>query len=129
MRIIVNTVPHLTQRYDTCGDWRFYPPDDALVILVSELGDWRKEALVAIHEIIEALLCKERGISEEAVTAFDLAHQHVDDPGMLPSAPYHREHLAAYAAELQFMIALGVDFAEYEDTILRLPTHPPKGKE
>ncbi len=79
MSITINifTIPHGDQRYSTCGDWRVQGLDSAsrfhqyFRIDVSELKDWRFEALVAIHEMVEMLLCRHRGISEEEVTAWD----------------------------------------------------------
>jgi hypothetical protein len=36
-----------------------------------------------------------RGISEQAVDQWDLAHLDAIEPGALPDAPYHREHQQA----------------------------------
>jgi len=117
MRITIETIQHEHQRYDTCGDWLFLgEPPTELRIRVSHLGDWRMEALVGLHEAIEALLCRQRGISEESVTAFDKAFEG-DEPGEDRAAPYHREHMFAYAMELALMTELGVDFNEYDEKV------------
>lgn len=85
MKILIETIPHSEQRYPTVGDWQWtqvkvlgrsgFPADDKLVptlhIKVSEMSDWRHEALVAIHEAVEALLCKYAGITEQEVDDFD----------------------------------------------------------
>lgn len=72
-RANIETVAHAWQRYDTAGDWQAHnlPGNVNLRITVSEMSDWRYEALVAVHELIEAILCKHRGITEEEATVFD----------------------------------------------------------
>jgi hypothetical protein len=70
MKVIIETIPHQDQRYNTVGDWRWH--GDILMISVSQLGNWKYEAAIAYHELREALHCKHLGISQEAVDAFDL---------------------------------------------------------
>lgn len=113
--IAIHVIDHSQQRYDTVGDWQY--EGETLKILVSDTGDWRMNMLIALHEADEAVLCKERGISEEAVTAFDKAHLGADDPGMLPDAPYRRQHFFATCMEMLRAAELGVDWNEYEDRI------------
>jgi hypothetical protein len=100
MRIIVDSIPHEQQRYDTTGDWQFLGDD--LVVRISEdpLDSQRHFYLTAIHEIIEAILCKAQGISEQSVDFFDMAHSFCDDPGRLRDAPYHQQHMFAMEVEL-----------------------------
>ena len=60
---------------------------------VSALTDWRHSALIAVHELVEALLCKAHGVTTEAVDTWDMGPGHeLDEPGDDPRAPYHREH-------------------------------------
>jgi hypothetical protein len=120
VRISVITVPHGAQRYDTAGDWQFGADGD-LRITVSELGDWRWETLVALHEIVEAVLCRERGISQETVDLFDRDFTGPGpEPGLSPVSPYRREHLSAEIIERTVASALGVDWLAYEDAITAL---------
>ena len=51
MKIIIETIPHDHQRYNTVGDWQF-SPDGTLHVKVSEMDDWRHEALIAVHEVV-----------------------------------------------------------------------------
>ncbi len=113
MNIDVKVIPHGRQRYETLGDWLF---DDKtkLSITVSETGDWRMNTLIAVHEIIEAALCRNRGIAEMAVSHFDMNHPELDDPGNDPQAPYHREHVFAECVERLLAAELSVEWAEYE---------------
>ncbi|MDE2104132.1 MAG: hypothetical protein KGL39_43240, partial [Patescibacteria group bacterium] len=103
----------------TAGDWRQLPNGD-LEITVSEMADRRHVLLVAVHELIEAILCEARGISEEAVTEFDLIAIEADptaEPGDDPRAPYQREHCFATGIERLLAAALEVPWAGYENSI------------
>lgn len=121
MNIVIETIPHGDQRYETVGDWWFGP--DVLHIRVSAMGDWKKEALIAFHELAEALLCKDRDITDEQVTAFDRkfeANRQPDDnsePGDDAAAPYRREHFFATTVERLLAAELGVDWQDYDYTI------------
>lgn len=118
MKITIETVPHVEQRYPTVGDW-FFKSNGDLTIVVSELGDWRKEALVGVHELVEVLLCKHRGVPQEAVDKFDIQFEqsrpegNVDEPGDDPQAPYRREHCLATAIERMLAAELDVVWKEY----------------
>lgn len=136
MRILIETIPHRSQRYGTCGDWRWVQSTTSslgnhLLIRVSSLGDWRYEALVAMHELIEALLCQERGIAEPEVDQFDLhwvpEAGGPDEPGDDIEAPYYREHQYATAVERALAVELRVYWQLYERAIAALdyPTATP----
>jgi len=115
MRIIIETIEHKDQRYNTVGDWQFI--GDELIIKVSKLGDERYEYLVGLHELVEAYLCKAYGITSVEVDAFDLAHKDDIDPGDIPSAPYYRQHLFATIIEHIIADELDVDWDAYETVI------------
>ena len=122
MRILIESIPHADQRYGTCGDW--YPvgaDSDALRINISHLNDHAMESLVAVHELVEALLCLKRGITAEQVDAFDLDFVGPGEPGDDPAAPYHREHV--FATQIEEMLAkeLGVDWDAYGRAVDKLP--------
>ncbi len=125
MNITIKTIPHAEQRYDTCGDWWF---DDAgdLQLRVSAMGDWKKEALIAFHELAEVLLCKDRGITTEMVDEFDIQwnKDHPgktdDEPGDDPACPCRQEHFFATSIERLLAQQLGVDWAEYDVAVSAL---------
>jgi hypothetical protein len=126
MEIHIKSIPHGEQRYPTCGDWQFEANGD-LTIRVSKLSDWRREALIAVHELVEVLLCKNDGVTEQAVDEFDMEYEKnraADDidsePGMDPKAPYHRQHRRADVIERSLAIDLGVDWEKYADEICAL---------
>lgn len=126
MRIIIDTIPHKDQRYDTVGDWVFSKKGD-LVITVSQMKDWRHEVLVAFHELVEAFLCKYNGIDEARVSAFDRAYEELrkkypvilgtSEPGDIVTAPYHEQHIAATALEKEFARFLEVIWSKYEKAV------------
>lgn len=121
MKITIETIQHDQQRYETCGDW-FWTGDD-LTIRVSDLGDWRKNAAVAVHELIEVLLCKNNGVSQDSVDKFDMNFEDnrkdgdLSEPGDDPKAPYHTEHCYATGVERVLVAALGMSWKQYDDAV------------
>lgn len=117
MRVEIKSIPQREMRYPSLGDY-FRSADGALHIKVQEFSDWRYEFLIALHELIEEALTRQRGIAELNIMAFDVEHLDSDDPGMLPDAPYHAEHVYATGVEMAMAAMLGVDWAEYERACL-----------
>lgn len=114
--IRVSTIGHKEQRYDTVGDW--YDLDSQAIVKVSNLGDSKMEFCVAVHEMVEQYLCREHGISDEEVSAFDKAHLDHPNPGDLKEAPYHKEHVVASMVEMLLVKELGINLEEYERKLL-----------
>lgn len=131
MNIKIEVIPHETHRYTTVGDWIFEPNGD-LIIRVSKLSDWRREMLVAIHELVEVVLCKHDGVSQEVVDRFDMEleanRKEGDDgePGDEPTAPYVKQHCIATGVERVLCAHLGVSWKEYEEELCELPEVEPK---
>lgn len=126
MKIIIETIPHDTQRYSTCGDW-YFEEDGTLRIKVSDTGNDDYAALVGLHELVEVLLCKKRGITTEQVDEFDKAFEasreegNEDEPGDDPKAPYRKEHFFATNIEALMSAELGVNWQEYESKLNEMP--------
>ena len=158
MRIVIETILHKEHRYSTVGDYfngslhatrneytatstaqgkhELETSDDAaLIVRVSDVDDWRMEALVGIHELVEAVLCLDKGISQESVDEFDIAFEKSRDktrcrdgsfdylarsydgnaePGDSPDAPYHIQHGYATAVERMLCAAMNIPWADYE---------------
>lgn len=112
IRYNIKSIPHDQQQYDTMGDW-YRTADGTMQIRVDNMGDWRKELIVAIHEMVEAALCEHRGISESVVSEFDKSHPNSPQPGDEPDAPYRLEH--EFATDIERLIGrqLGVDLQSY----------------
>lgn len=125
MRIVIETVPHTSQRYATCGDY-FTGGDGAQHISVSEMGNSDYEFLVALHELIEWKLCQSRGISDDAITKFDIAFERdrtggdLSEPGDDPNSPYHAEHCIATGIERIMCSLLGIKWHDYDKVVLGL---------
>ena len=123
----IRSVEHSKHRYETVGDWF---TDDAKVthIEVSNMSDERYEILVAIHELVEKVLCDKAGITEKQVDEFDMNYDYeyksssIDkqmdsEPGNDPRAPYHKQHRIADVIERLLAIELDVDWNKYEEEI------------
>ena len=117
--IEVSIVPPLDMRYDTAGDWELFdtnPTGQVLLVTVVKQEDSRAHMLVALHELVEALLCTQRGITTEMVDKFDFQAK-TDDPGTEPGCPYGKEHAFASAIERLVAHEMGVDFKKYDEII------------
>lgn len=124
-QITVSVVPHKEQSYNTVGDWQInhYEGEDCLDITVSDLGDWRYTMAVAVHEVLEGLLCAEHGVTPKSVDTFDMKFEDkrkkgdTAEPGDDPKAPYHLEHGFASACERMFIAACGLNWKKYTEAV------------
>lgn len=123
MNVTMKVIPHSKQRYPTVGDWQFKNHKTELEIRSSSLIDWRMEACIMVHELVEALICKWNGVEDDAVTRFDEHFERnrkegdLSEPGDEITAPYYNEHQIATAVERLLAQQLGVSWKEYEETI------------
>jgi hypothetical protein len=128
MRILVEIIPHSSQRYPTVGDWVFTSAGN-LHINVSKMSTYKREFLVAVHEMVEAVLCKEAGVAEEDVTAFDVKFEAERarglqlaeaEPGNDYRAPYKTQHEQATSIEALLASYLNVNWEDYDDEVSAL---------
>lgn len=125
MIITIVDIKHEQQRYPTVGDWQWTKQGN-LSITISDMKDWRYNFLVAFHEQIEVMLCRQRGITQEEVDNWDLEFEarredgNVDEPGDDPRAPYYMEHKLATKMEMELAKELGVDWEKYNETVINL---------
>jgi hypothetical protein len=123
--LVVRTIPHDKQQYDTVGNWRVGGGGN-WDIWVSKMPDWRYQLLVALHEFVEMALCAHRDISGDAVTTFDEIFEanrpegNTDEPGDHELAPYRAEHQFATMIEKMMADELGVDWDDYEEAVVTL---------
>lgn len=131
MKIDIATIPHSQQRYETVGDWYWKGKPEGncfwnhctLVIRVSKMKDWRHEVCVAIHELVEVVICKWTGITQKEVDTFDMAFEknrkpgNFDEPGDDNRAPYRIAHCIATGVERTVAAMLGVFWKLYEKEI------------
>lgn len=114
LAIRVDFLKQSQMRYDTCGDW-FYEGDQ-LVIQVSDRLDGAKldreeQFLIALHELVEAKLCKVHGVSQKLVDDFDRAYRGDGEPGDDPKSPYRLEH--RFAMLIEHLMAREMGFNSY----------------
>ena len=69
----------------------------------------------AIHELIEAWRCYKKGITLESIERWDDDHADVDDPGRMPDAPYHFEHMQSMDIERLMCLQDGYSYDVYDD--------------
>ena len=109
--INIGSIPANDMRYDTAGDW--IGVASSLRVTVAEQSDARYEALVAIHELVEAVLCLNVGVTAEMVDEFDFNFTGTGEPGDHSDSPYKRQHAVAEIVERIVALELGVDFDKY----------------
>lgn len=123
----IKTIAHKDQRYTTVGDWWW--EEGTLQLRVSDMSDWRYEFLVAVHELVEAYLCRWKGIPQEDVDNWDQEfeearekgkYQDWEEPGDHPWAPYHLQHSIASGVERVVGAILGVSWNEYAKEVSSL---------
>lgn len=125
MNINFRTIPHKEQRYDTAGDW-WYDEHGTLQVRVSQMSDWRYEALVLVHELVEVFICKQDGITQQQVDEFDMEFENrrsksitndFSEPGDHRFAPYQKQHCFATGVERILAACLGCKWSDYETEI------------
>lgn len=131
MDIIIKVVPKSEMRPEVDGcDW-YWDDQSNLQVRVAPMSDWRYETLLAIHEAVEAIMCKHNGVTQQQVDAFDIEYDktHPVDlyAGDDPAAPYKREHCLATAIERILCAELDVDWLTY-DTELATDSPGPSHK-
>lgn len=133
MRIIIETVPHNEQRYNTCGDWQWSDDKQILTIKVSEMknegktGHGYMEAVIGIHELVEALACQHAGITEKMVDDFDKSDKYAREcenedieTGDHPKAPYKQQHTLATGIERILCFVFNIPWFEYESQLIEM---------
>ena len=109
MKIIIESIPHAQQRYDTIGDW-FVAPDGTLHIKVSQdkgvlpnrAPTKNEQFLIALHELVEMFVCASQGVTQKMVDDFDMypaAKSFMGEPGDMPNCPYAKQHRFAMLIE------------------------------
>ena len=115
-RIEIDFIDQSNQRYPTVGDWLY--DGDTLILKISRMPKPVWEQAIAVHELVEALLCNVNGVSQQAVDEFDMGPgADLDEPGFDRSAPYHREHCWADVVERAFVAASGESWATYDAAV------------
>jgi len=125
IEIHIKSIPHDSQRYPTVGDY-WYDDLGVLQVRVSEMGNQLYETMVVIHELVEELLTKHRGITEQQIMDFDLYYEkkremglvdEMSEPGFSNEAPYLKEHTLATSVEMMICAMAGESWMDYDQTV------------
>ncbi len=128
MKLIVNSIPHSSQKYPTIGN--YFDENGIEYIEVSEM-DQRSTRLVVIHELIEKWLTENDGITEKEITDFDLMfederengkHGEYDEPGDDIRAPYRKQHRIATLIEKSICLEFNMTWEQHENNCNKLFT-------
>lgn len=97
------------------GDWHFDDDGTLHVKVIGESLDMPWAFLFALHELIEAILCKQDGVSQAQVDQFDAKWRGDGEPGDAPGAPYRTQHRRAMLIEHQMAWLMGLtDYGRVE---------------
>lgn len=104
MKIILESCERDQMRFPSAGDGDWTWEGDTLHIRVVPQEDDNHTFLFALHEAVEAWLCKNDGVSEEAVDAFDNSRAEYCalyglEQGDMDDAPYREQHRKAMLLE------------------------------
>ena len=102
--ISISFIPHSSQRYDTCGDWILR--NEKIILRISKEMGFVSGLAVAVHELVEVVLCMFAGITQHQVDGWDLAHlEDPGEPGEIKGCPYFKQHAAATIVERAVCLA------------------------
>lgn len=124
-KIITRVIDHCDQRYNTVGDY-YYTCNGTLLISVSNMGDWRSEYLIMLHEITEIEECFRLGISVRDIDKFDLEFDakrqpgDTSEPGDNPNCPYYPCHQLASKEEREGCKRLGLSWEDHDGAVARI---------
>jgi hypothetical protein len=119
--IEVRTLPHVIQRYDTVGDYQEVDDGRAVMFRISAMPDWRSEAAVAVHELVEYFLVKRSRIPLQAIDAWDFDHADAEEPGEVADCPYGTQHCFAESIERLLVAQLGLTWAQHGENVNAAP--------
>jgi hypothetical protein len=130
MNITIKIVPESEMRAEVDGaDW-YWDRNGDLQVRVTPMSDWRREILLAVHEMVEALMCKVNGVTQASVDKFDLeydkTHTFDFDAGDAAGAPYEREHCLATAIERILCAEFKVNWESYDRELATSSPGPSK---
>ena len=111
-------------RYKTVGDWTF---DDFgnLQIQVLDTGNEQYNTLIAVHELVEAALCRFAGITSEQVDEWDMKAPFANGDGPYTAGcPYLMQHNCAEMIERSVCTWMELSWEVYSDFIdkMEVPT-------
>ena len=113
MRIEIKSIDPAAIRYVTTGDW-IWLPDGSLQIFVPDYANENSAFLVALHELAEAWMCRDAGISEESVSKWDIEHPDAPEPAEVEGSPYMDQHSIATQVEIRVAAGMGINWKNHD---------------
>lgn len=121
---VIESVILESQRYFTYGD--YFIKDGVRYFRITKSNSDVMDDLVLVHEILEEILTRNRGIREEDILKFDLwVEEEVEkgnypddaEPGDHPLSNYKKEH--EFATKIEKMLAdeLNINWSDYENEL------------
>ena len=123
--IIIKTVPASKIRNGGVGD--YYETDNSIHILVAEQTNPDYEVLIGFHELIEFILTRKRGISEQDIDTYDRFWELRNKQGLVncpepgedaSNTIYRTEHSIAIDLERILCRELGYNFEDYNKQLI-----------
>jgi hypothetical protein len=127
IKTVIKSINLEDQRYETLGD--YYIKDGIRTFAITKTGNDLYDDLIFIHEFIEEVLTRNKGITEEQILAFDLQFEEKikngevgedEEPGEQIDSPYRQEHVIAELIERLIINHLNIDFNTYNNKLLKL---------
>lgn len=122
---IVSSVDLKDQRYETLGD--YFIKNGVRQFKITKTGNDLYDDLIFIHEFIEEVLTRNKGIKEEDILKFDLSFEEKEklglvtgEPGSAEDSPYRQEHIISEIVERMIANHLNVDFNKYNDKLYKI---------
>ena len=112
LNIEIKTIPQKEQRYETVGD--YWNEGEKDFFRISDCGNRKYEAMLAIHELIEKFLCESDGVTNKQIDDFDFNYKGDGEPGDDKDAPYRKQHLFATGVEKLLCSYFGIDWKTYD---------------
>ena len=114
-KISIDIVKSALVRYPTLGDYYSINGED--VYTITAMPQDGMTLAIAVHELVEFMLCQRDGVREKSITDFDISFEtgrcH-GEPGDDPAAPYRKQHQAATSVERAVIAAFGLSWEDYE---------------
>lgn len=127
IKTIIESVSLKSQRFLTLGDYFF--KKGVRYFRITKTKNNLFDDAIFIHEFIEEVLTRNKGIKEKDIMKHDLWFEKEvekgnfsddDEPGEHKDAPYRREHLLAEKIERMILKELNVDWKEYSNYLNKL---------
>lgn len=127
IKTVIKSVYKESQRYPTLGDYSV--EDGVRTFSITKTGNDLWDDLIFIHEFIEEVLTRNKGIEESQILEYDLEFERrlengdlveSEEPGDQSDSPYKEQHNIAEIVERMMLNHLGISFHEYDKSLTKI---------